>query len=166
MGGGMPVSVIFVVHVHWRAISMGLSESTPTLGLFGRQEGRSRAVRATVSRAGRLDLLSISGAELTHETVHEEPMGMGRLALAQGSGTIVNVASRAGLAGEAEAGPYSAAKSAAIRMTEAIATFRQEQGTLQTQGAMTPEVVAPAFVFFACSDSDYITGQVLAFNRK
>lgn len=31
---------------------------------------------------------------------------------------------------------------------------------------MPPEVVAPAFVFFACSDSDYITGEVLAFSRK
>lgn len=52
------------------------------------------------------------------------------------------------------------------RMTEAIAAFRKEHGNYQPQVVMPSEVVAPAFVFFACSDSDFITGQVLAFNRK
>ncbi len=53
------------------------------------------------------------------------------------------------------------------RMTDAVFTFRHEQlsePASRVRGATLPdpEVVAPAFVFFACSDSDYITGQVLA----
>ena len=110
----------------------------------------------------------------------------------QQSGKIINVIGPAALRPSVGVSDYAAAKGGIIafttnianelkpfniqancispiadtRMTEAIAAFREKQGTLQSQSAMTPEVVAPAFVFFACSDSDYITGQVLAFNRK
>lgn len=52
------------------------------------------------------------------------------------------------------------------RMTEAIAAFRSGRHNARARQTMPPEVVAPAFVFFACSDSDYITGEVLAFSRK
>lgn len=56
---------------------------------------------------------------------------------------------------------------AETRMTEALFAFRRQHldDTIATFGQAKradPEVVAPAFVFFACSDSDYITGQVLA----
>jgi NAD(P)-dependent dehydrogenase (short-subunit alcohol dehydrogenase family) len=53
------------------------------------------------------------------------------------------------------------------RMTEALIAFRRQQ--LSEQGAPVgqrkrppPEAVAPSFVFFACADSDWVTGQVLA----
>jgi NAD(P)-dependent dehydrogenase (short-subunit alcohol dehydrogenase family) len=39
--------------------------------------------------------------------------------------------------------------------SEPVATFGQAKRA-------APEAVTPAFVFFACADSDYITGQVLA----
>jgi len=56
---------------------------------------------------------------------------------------------------------------AETRMTEALIAFRRQHlsESLATFGQAKraePEAVAPAFVFFACSDSDYITGQVLA----
>jgi len=52
-------------------------------------------------------------------------------------------------------------------MTDALVAFQRQSGSepAPTVGAATrpgPEAVAPAFVFFACADSDYITGQVLA----
>ena len=56
------------------------------------------------------------------------------------------------------------------RMTDALLDYSQahpEQSAAPApkKGAVPPEAVAPAFVFFACSDSDFITGQVLATNR-
>ena len=56
---------------------------------------------------------------------------------------------------------------AETRMTEALFAFRRQHlgepaatfGQVQRAG---PEAVAPAFIFFACADSDYVTGQVLA----
>ena len=99
--------------------------------------------------------------------------------LEQGSGTIVNVASRAGLAGEPEAGPYSAAKSAAIRMTEAIAgelrgtainvnaVFPGTIDTPENRAAaptadhsrwVTPEAIAAVFLFLASDAARAISG--------
>lgn len=53
------------------------------------------------------------------------------------------------------------------RMTERLMEFRQT--TMKDHAARyplgwfaEPEEMAPAFVFFACSDADYVTGQVLA----
>ena len=53
------------------------------------------------------------------------------------------------------------------RMTERL--MEVDQSTLEQRATRVPlgwfgqpEDVAPAFVFFACKDSDYITGQVLA----
>ena len=55
------------------------------------------------------------------------------------------------------------------RMTDQIVAFQREQSDGEParppRGRLVPpEAVAPAFVFFACSDSDYVTGQVLAFH--
>ena len=53
------------------------------------------------------------------------------------------------------------------RMTDAIAEFRERENIPDPRPAPAPaETVAPAFVFFASSDSDYITGEVLGFTRK
>ncbi len=53
------------------------------------------------------------------------------------------------------------------RMTDAIAEFRGIEGIPDVRPNPAPaETVAPAFVFFASSDSDYITGEVLGFHRK
>ncbi|MDP6559173.1 MAG: SDR family NAD(P)-dependent oxidoreductase [Candidatus Binatia bacterium] len=56
---------------------------------------------------------------------------------------------------------------ARTRMTDALLDFRRRHPerftTPSSQGEdVPPEAVAPAFVFFACSDSHHITGQVLA----
>ncbi len=56
---------------------------------------------------------------------------------------------------------------AETRMTEALFAFRRQHlpESLATFGQAKRaevEAVTPAFVFFACSDSDYITGQVLS----
>jgi len=56
---------------------------------------------------------------------------------------------------------------AETRMTEALFAFRRQHlsepvATFAQAKRAEPEAVAPAFVFFACADSDYITGQVLA----
>jgi NAD(P)-dependent dehydrogenase (short-subunit alcohol dehydrogenase family) len=56
---------------------------------------------------------------------------------------------------------------AETRMTEALFAFRRQHlsepvATFGQAKRADPEAVTPAFVFFACADSDYITGQVLA----
>jgi NAD(P)-dependent dehydrogenase (short-subunit alcohol dehydrogenase family) len=56
---------------------------------------------------------------------------------------------------------------AETRMTESLFAFRRQHlgepaATFGQAKVASPEAVAPAFVFFACADSDYITGQVLA----
>ena len=56
---------------------------------------------------------------------------------------------------------------AETRMTEALFAFRRQHlsepvATFGQAKRAAPEAVTPAFVFFACADSDYITGQVLA----
>ena len=56
---------------------------------------------------------------------------------------------------------------AETRMTDVLFAFRREHlgevaGTFGNAKLVQPEAVAPAFVFFACSDADYISGQILA----
>jgi len=56
---------------------------------------------------------------------------------------------------------------AETRMTEALFAFRRQHlnepvATFGNAKFVEPEAVAPAFVFFACADADYISGQVLA----
>ena len=56
---------------------------------------------------------------------------------------------------------------AETRMTETLFAFRREHlgesvATFGNAKLVAPEAVAPAFVFFACADADYISGQILA----
>ncbi len=56
---------------------------------------------------------------------------------------------------------------AETRMTDALFAFRRQHlgetvGTFGNAKLVEPEAVAPAFVFFACADADYISGQILA----
>ena len=56
---------------------------------------------------------------------------------------------------------------AETRMTEALFAFRRQHlgesgATFGNAKLVEPEAVAPAFVFFACADADYISGQILA----
>jgi 3-oxoacyl-[acyl-carrier protein] reductase len=55
---------------------------------------------------------------------------------------------------------------AQTRMTDALASYYAGLSNAETVARLAtlapPEAVAPAFVFFASADSDYITGQVLA----
>ncbi|MCS6927374.1 MAG: SDR family oxidoreductase [Candidatus Binatia bacterium] len=56
---------------------------------------------------------------------------------------------------------------AETRMTQALFAFRRQHlgeplATFGHAKLVEPDAVAPVFVFFACADSDYVTGQVLA----
>ena len=56
---------------------------------------------------------------------------------------------------------------AETRMTDALFAFRRQHldesiATFGNAKLVGPEAVAPAFVFFACADADYISGQILA----
>jgi NAD(P)-dependent dehydrogenase (short-subunit alcohol dehydrogenase family) len=56
---------------------------------------------------------------------------------------------------------------AQTRMTEALVAFRRDTlgepiAASRRRARPGPEAVAPAFVFFACADSDHVTGQLLA----
>jgi len=111
----------------------------------------------------------------------------------QKKGKIINVAAPSALRGSFGVADYAAAKGGIIaftrnaaselksfniqvncispaadtRMTETLTNFRREHlGITQRQrGFVAPEAVAPAFVFFASSDSDYISAQLLEVGR-
>ncbi len=53
------------------------------------------------------------------------------------------------------------------RMTEALTDFRREQLGIprREREFISPDAIAPAFVFFASSDSDYVSGQLLEVGR-
>jgi NAD(P)-dependent dehydrogenase (short-subunit alcohol dehydrogenase family) len=99
--------------------------------------------------------------------------------LSQGSGKIVNVAARAGLAGSANHAAYSAAKAAVMRLTESIAAEVREKGlnvncvlpgtidTPDNRAAMPkadtnkwvkPESLADVILFLASNAARYIHG--------
>ena len=111
----------------------------------------------------------------------------------QGSGKIINLTGPAALRPSNGVSDYATAKGGIItltfnvanemkphniqvncispiadtRMTDAIAEFRERESIPDPRPGPAPaESVAPAFVFFASSDSDYITGEVLGFHRK
>ncbi len=111
----------------------------------------------------------------------------------QRKGKIINLAAPSALRGSYGVADYAAAKGGIIaftrnavselksyniqvncisptantRMTEALTDFRREQlGIAQRDRAfVAPEAIAPAFVFFASADSDYVSGQLLEVGR-
>jgi NAD(P)-dependent dehydrogenase (short-subunit alcohol dehydrogenase family) len=52
-------------------------------------------------------------------------------------------------------------------MTEELTRFRREhQGIARREREfVAPEAIAPAFLFFATADSDYVTGQLIEVGR-
>jgi NAD(P)-dependent dehydrogenase (short-subunit alcohol dehydrogenase family) len=102
--------------------------------------------------------------------------------LEQGSGKIINVASRNALAGTGKVGAYSATKSAVMRLTESVAQEVKASGisancvlpgtidTPQNREAMpdadfgkwvTPEAIADVIVFLASEAARGITGAAI-----
>ena len=111
----------------------------------------------------------------------------------QHKGKIINVAAPSALRGSYGVADYASAKGGIIaftrnaanelkshniqvncisptantRMTEALSEFRREHlGIVQRERAFVPpEAIAPAFLFFASADSDYVSGQLLEVGR-
>jgi 3-oxoacyl-[acyl-carrier protein] reductase len=111
----------------------------------------------------------------------------------QRKGKIINLAAPSALRGSYGVADYAAAKGGIIaftrnaanelktyniqvncisptantRMTKALTDFRREQlGITRRDREFVPaEAIAPAFVFFASSDSDYVSGQLLEVGR-
>ena len=111
----------------------------------------------------------------------------------QRKGKIVNIAAPSALRGSYGVADYAAAKGGIIaftrnaaselksyniqvncvsptadtRMTEALTDFRREHLGIarREREYVPPEAVAPAFVFFASADSDYVSGQLLEVGR-
>ena len=111
----------------------------------------------------------------------------------QGKGKIVNVAAPSALRGSYGVADYASAKGGVIaftrnaaselksyniqvncisptantRMTEALTEFRREHlGIVRRErDFVSPEAIAPAFLFFAGADSDYVSGQLLEVGR-
>ena len=111
----------------------------------------------------------------------------------QRKGKIINVAAPSALRGSYGVADYAAAKGGIIaftrnaakelkpyniqvncisptantRMTQALTDFRREQLGIarREREFIAPEAIAPAFVFFASADSDYVSGQLLEVGR-
>ncbi|MGH8540617.1 MAG: SDR family oxidoreductase, partial [Stenotrophobium sp.] len=153
----------------------------------------AKAVEATQSRFGRIDALcNIAGGFAMGTPVHAtsaadwqkmQDLNAGTLLnivravtpkmLAQGGGKIVNIGSLAGLKAGAQMGAYSAAKSAVIRITEAMSAELREHNInvncvlpsiidtppnrASVPGADFSKWVAPSdlanVILFLCSDS-------------
>lgn len=108
----------------------------------------AQVVAETLHRFGRVEaLINTAGGYRAGTPLHETPLDdwdfllnlNGRSVfnvcrafippmLKQGAGKIVNIASRGGLAGEANAAIYSASKSVVIRLTESLAAELKAQG--------------------------------------
>ena len=108
-------------------------------------------------------------------------------------GKIINIAAPSALRGSYGVADYAAAKGGIVaftrnaanelksyniqvncisptantRMTEALTEFRREQlGIAQRERAFVPpDAIAPAFIFFASAESDYVSGQLLEVGR-
>jgi NAD(P)-dependent dehydrogenase (short-subunit alcohol dehydrogenase family) len=108
-------------------------------------------------------------------------------------GKIINLAAPSALRGSFGVADYAAAKGGIVaftrnaanelkiyniqvncisptadtRMTTALTDFRREQLGIARRDRefVSPEAIAPAFVFFASSDSDYVSGQLLEVGR-
>ena len=111
----------------------------------------------------------------------------------QMKGKIINIAAPSALRGSYGVADYAAAKGGVIaltrnaanelksyniqvncispvadtRMTEELTKFRREQLGIprRDRESVSPEAIAPAFLFFATSDSDYVSGQLLEVGR-
>jgi 3-oxoacyl-[acyl-carrier protein] reductase len=111
----------------------------------------------------------------------------------QRKGKIINLAAPSALRGSYGVADYAAAKGGIIaftrnaanelktcniqvncisptadtRMTETLTKFRREQLGVRRRERefISPEAIAPAFLFFASSDSDYVSGQLLEVGR-
>lgn len=161
------------------------------------------AMAGTVVDAyGRIDVLcNVAGGFQMGPPVHETPLktwdfmlnlnaksvfltsrAVVPVMLEQGRGKIVNIASRAGLAGRPYMAAYSVAKSAVIRLTESMAAELKNLGinvncilpdtidTPQNRQAMpqadfskwvTPQAIANVFLFLASSEANPIHGALL-----
>jgi NAD(P)-dependent dehydrogenase (short-subunit alcohol dehydrogenase family) len=53
------------------------------------------------------------------------------------------------------------------RMTEELRKFRREHLSIarREREYIAPEAIAPAFLFFATADSDYVSGQLIEVGR-
>jgi 3-oxoacyl-[acyl-carrier protein] reductase len=108
-------------------------------------------------------------------------------------GKIINIAAPSALRGSYGVADYAAAKGGIVaftktvanelkayniqvncispvadtRMTEELTKFRRKElGIKQREREfVAPEAIAPAFLFFATSDSDYVTGQLIEVGR-
>jgi len=111
----------------------------------------------------------------------------------QRKGKIINIAAPSALRGSFGVADYAAAKGGIIaftknaaselkfyniqvncispvadtRMTEELTKFRREQLGIarREREFIAPEAIAPAFLFFATSDSDYVSGQLIEVGR-
>jgi 3-oxoacyl-[acyl-carrier protein] reductase len=111
----------------------------------------------------------------------------------QKKGKIINIAAPSALRGSYGVADYAAAKGGIValtknaanelkayniqvncispvadtRMTEELTKFRREQLGIarRNREVVPPEAIAPAFLFFATSDSDYVSGQLLEVGR-
>lgn len=111
----------------------------------------------------------------------------------QQKGKIINLAAPSALRGSYGVADYAAAKGGIVaftrnaanelkayniqvncisptadtRMTETLTNFRREHlGIARRERAfVAPEAIAPAFVFFASAESDYVSGQLLEVGR-
>jgi NAD(P)-dependent dehydrogenase (short-subunit alcohol dehydrogenase family) len=112
------------------------------------EEQVDTAVHKIIDAFGRIDILvnitgGYKGGTAIHETSGEDLNFLMNLNLRttfntskavvkhmldQGSGTIINIAARAGLSGAARMGAYSASKSAVIRLTESMAAELKHKG--------------------------------------
>ena len=112
----------------------------------------------------------------------------------QRKGKIINIAAPSALRGSYGVADYAAAKGGIIaltknaanelksfniqvncispvadtRMTEELTRFRREQLGIarRDREVVAPEAIAPAFLFFATGDSDYVSGQLLEVGRN
>jgi len=163
------------------------------------QDEVENAVDKIMAKFGRIDaLINIAGGYKEGNPVHETPTeildylfdlnfrttfnsskAVIKHMLKQNSGSIINIAARAGLAGAAKMGVYSASKSAVIRLTESMAAELKHQGirvncilpgtidTLQNRKDMPdsdfdrwvqPEAIADVILFLASDQARAITG--------
>ena len=111
----------------------------------------------------------------------------------RGGGKIINIAAPSALRGSYGVADYAAAKGGIVaftrnaanelksyniqvncispvadtRMTEELTKFRREhQGIARREREIVaPEAIAPAFLFFATAESDYVTGQLIEVGR-